>query len=92
MDLNELFRPVLDAIGIIDGRLACLEERLGSSPSHSGYLTTHEAAEFLSLSPQTLELWRHNSEGPRYVKLGRAVRYAVADLIEYMERNQIMEG
>ncbi|SOB56957.1 protein of unknown function [Pseudodesulfovibrio profundus] len=92
MDLKDLFRPVLDAIEIIDGRLASLEERLDSSSHHSGYLTTPQAAEFLSLSPQTLEAWRHNAEGPRYIKLDRVVRYALDDLINHMDRYQINNG
>ena len=44
------------------------------------YLTTTEAAAHLCLSPRTLERWRVTGGGPTYRKLGRAVRYAVADL------------
>jgi excisionase family DNA binding protein len=43
-------------------------------------LTTAEAAGRLGLSPRTLEKWRSNGNGPRYRKLGAAVRYRVADL------------
>ena len=34
-----------------------------------------EAAEFFGLRPQTLALWRHQSKGPAYIKLGSSVRY-----------------
>ena len=45
-----------------------------------GFLTTVEAASFLNLSNRTLEDWRLRGGGPAFRKLGRAVRYAVADL------------
>jgi predicted site-specific integrase-resolvase len=34
-----------------------------------------EAAERLGLSVATLRAWRHRGKGPRFVRLGRAVRY-----------------
>lgn len=48
-------------------------------------LTTQEAAEALGVRPCTLEAWRSRGTGPRYVKLGRAVRYRAADLDDYIE-------
>ena len=44
------------------------------------YLTNNEAAEFLRLSPRTLEKQRVIGGGPRFRKFGRRVMYAVADL------------
>lgn len=44
------------------------------------YLTNDEAAEFLRLSPRTLEKQRVIGGGPRFRKFGRRVMYAVADL------------
>lgn len=38
-------------------------------------LTVEEAAAFLMLSVKTLEAWRRLGKGPRFLKLGRAVRY-----------------
>jgi excisionase family DNA binding protein len=43
-------------------------------------LTTAEAAKRLRVSRKTLEGWRWRGGGPRFVKLGDAVRYQVADL------------
>ncbi|MFZ5564615.1 MAG: helix-turn-helix transcriptional regulator [Thermodesulfobacteriota bacterium] len=43
-------------------------------------LTTVEAAEFLRIKPNTVEVWRTQGRGPRFVKLGGAVRYRTADL------------
>ena len=44
------------------------------------YLSTHQAAAFLGLSPRTLERYRVTGEGPAFSKLGRRVCYARADL------------
>ncbi len=38
------------------------------------YLTTAEAAEYLRLSKQFLEIARHRGDGPPYIKLARGVR------------------
>jgi len=39
-----------------------------------------QAAAYLNLSPRTLQAWRRRGDGPRYLKLGAAVRYDRADL------------
>lgn len=39
-----------------------------------------QAAELLRLSERTLENWRVRGQGPRYIKVGRAVRYSITDL------------
>jgi hypothetical protein len=44
------------------------------------YLTNTEAAEFLRLSPRTLEKQRVIGGGPRFRKFGRRVMYALSDL------------
>lgn len=44
------------------------------------YLTNDEAAEYLRLSPRTLEKQRVIGGGPRFRKFGRRVMYALADL------------
>ena len=46
------------------------------------------AAEYLGLSPITLAEWRGQDRGPRYVKLGRRVKYDLADLDTYIARNK----
>ena len=52
---------------------------------HPMYLSTRQAAELLGLSPRTLERYRGAGEGPPYMKRGRQVRYARADLDDWME-------
>ena len=49
------------------------------------FVDTKEAARLLSISPRTLERWRVTGEGPRFRKLGRAVRYAIADLERFVD-------
>ena len=49
------------------------------------FLNSDEAADYLGLQRTTLEAWRCRGGGPRFVKLGRAVRYRQADLDEWIE-------
>ncbi len=44
-----------------------------------------EAAHLLSLSVKTLRRWRWAGKGPRFLKLGAAVRYDSADLTAFIE-------
>lgn len=60
--------------------------RQRSSAHTSNALTTQEAADLLSLSKRTLETWRITGNGPRYYKLGRAVRYSVIELETFQQQ------
>lgn len=51
-----------------------------ATPQPPRYLTNDEAADYLRLSPRTLEKQRVIGDGPRFRKFGRRVMYAVADL------------
>lgn len=44
-----------------------------------------EVAEVARLSVHTLAVWRTKNEGPRYVKVGRFVRYRAEDLDAWLE-------
>ncbi len=44
-----------------------------------------EAAHLLGLSVKTLRRWRWAGKGPRFLKLGAAVRYDPADLTAFIE-------
>ena len=51
----------------------------------SPWMTTEQAAAYLSVSGGTMRNWRSRGEGPRYHLLGgRLVRYEVEDLDAYM--------
>ena len=52
-------------------------------------LTREEAAARLSLRPQTLAAWSSQSRGPRYMKLGKSVRYRQSDLDAFMEESYV---
>jgi len=48
-----------------------------------------EVVGILGVSLQTLRNWRHLGRGPRYCKYGRAVRYLLADLLDWREQHRI---
>ncbi len=57
--------------------------------AHPPTVPTAAAARLLGFKPNTLEKMRIAGTGPRYLKLGRAVRYRVADLEEYMNARSV---
>ena len=52
-------------------------------------LTTIEAAKYLALGKSTLERWRLTGEGPKFVKMGDAVRYRLEDLDAFVAGNLV---
>lgn len=62
-------------------------------------LSDIDAADFLQVSVHTLRKWRYLGRGPRYVKLGGAMRagrgqagrvlYRVVDLVDFLEANVV---
>lgn len=48
------------------------------------YLNTKQAAAYMGLSRQRLEIWRCKGGGPEYVKLAQAVRYRRGTLDKFM--------
>jgi len=53
-------------------------------------LTPAQAADFLQVSPRTLRQWRHQAQGPAFVKLGSATfRYALEDLKRFIEARTV---
>ena len=47
------------------------------------FLSTREAAAFLTLSPRTLDRYRASGEGPPFFRLGSRIVYARDDLLEW---------
>jgi excisionase family DNA binding protein len=47
-------------------------------------LTVEETAEFLRCSTDSLNKWRISGRGPRFVRVGRRVRYRAADLADFI--------
>ena len=54
----------------------------GDSP----WLTIDEIAERFQVPVATVRYWRHLGTGPRAVRIGRFVRYALDDVIEWERR------
>lgn len=49
-------------------------------------LTEHQAAQTLgNLSVKTLQRWRWAGRGPRFIKIGAAVRYDPDDIAAFIE-------
>ena len=53
------------------------------------YLRPREAAEFLRTSTSTLAKRRLNGDGPKFCRIGRAIRYRKSDLDEFMARSRV---
>jgi len=51
-------------------------------------LSVHGAAQVLGLAVSTLNKFRVYGTGPRFVKLGRSVRYRPADLDAWIDENR----
>jgi predicted DNA-binding transcriptional regulator AlpA len=58
-----------------------------STEGNTGLLTETEAARVLGLAVPTLRRWRWAGRGPRFAKIGAAVRYDPAELRAYIERS-----
>ena len=57
--------------------------------SGADLLTTEQAAIAYSLSPSTLRKWRCTGEGPRFTRIGRAVRYRRSELDVFVEGSRL---
>ncbi len=51
-------------------------------------LTESETARRLGISVSGLRKWRRGGQGPRFIRLGRLIRYSVPDLEEWLVANR----
>lgn len=56
---------------------------------NSTILDETQTAQKLGLSIKTLQSWRWRKIGPRYLKIGGAVRYAAEDIEEYLKSRAV---
>jgi predicted DNA-binding transcriptional regulator AlpA len=72
-----------EALSLLNTKaLACC----GSGNIKDELMCTKAAAKRLGIGHQTLEKWRSQNRGPRFVKIGRkAVRYRSSDLTAFVE-------
>jgi predicted DNA-binding transcriptional regulator AlpA len=52
-------------------------------------LTEREVADMLGLSVATLRAWRHRGRGPRFLRLGRSVRYLPSDVADFVRASAV---
>ena len=52
-------------------------------------LTERAVAELLGLSVATLRAWRHRGKGPRFLRLGRSVRYLPSDVADFVRASAV---
>src|ERR671938_554925 len=69
--------------------ISCCKRSLASASEHR-ILTDIDVAERLGVSRFTVRSWRLKGVGPRFLKMGRAVRYRSEDVDEY-ERQALVE-
>jgi excisionase family DNA binding protein len=62
-------------------------DRQNTNPD--AFLTEEQTAEFLNISVRTLQAWRIKLAGPRFVRVGRAIRYRRSDLTAWIEANTV---
>jgi len=58
-------------------------------PDQLVLLTALMAAEVLHVSPKTLERWRLEGFGPRWIRVGRKPLYRLSDLIDWLDANTV---
>jgi predicted DNA-binding transcriptional regulator AlpA len=63
---------------------AMVSQAAGSlAPGERRVLNENELAQRWGLSPKTLQRWRNEGRGPRYLKLSKRVSYPVETVIEF---------
>ena len=53
------------------------------------YLTEKEVSGITKLALPTLRNYRSQGKGPAYLKVGRAVRYLMSDVVKFMELGRV---
>src|SRR5437867_9817767 len=58
---------------------ATIEKRT-AAPQHPIMMNEHQVADFLNMSVASVRRWRLFRKGPKFIKIGRAVRYKREDV------------
>ena len=53
------------------------------------HLNEHQVSEITGLSVKTLQRYRHEFQGPNYLKLGRRVVYSAVELAAWLKAHEI---
>lgn len=59
-------------------------QTITKTTTNNSIMSVKQAAEYLGLAVSTLNKWRCHGGGPVFVKMGRAVRYRIADLDKFI--------
>ena len=65
---------------------ACSDRGRQEALDSDFWITTKQAASLLGFAPITLVKWRQTDVGPKFVSIGRAIRYRKTDIDEFMGR------
>jgi hypothetical protein len=55
-------------------------------------LDVQAAAAYLGICPRTLDNWRSQRRGPRFIRVGRRIVYRVQDLEAYLDAGIVEAG
>ena len=55
-------------------------------------LTDHEVAESYGLTVYCVRRWRYEGRGPKFLRLGGAIRYRAKDVQEFMDSCVVLPG
>jgi len=58
-------------------------------PTVPDYLTTDQLSALIGISPITLAQWRRRTLGPAFVRIGRTIRYARADVDAWLAASKV---
>lgn len=61
-------------------------------PVSWAWLSPGQLASYIDISERTLEEWRRKGIGPRFVRIGKHVRYKLADVDAYLDQEQKAQG
>lgn len=65
---------------------------LADTTSLGRLVTSAELSSLLNIPLRTIEGWRRRRTGPPWVRAGRAVRYDVVEVADWLKRNRPSQG
>lgn len=70
-------------------RIAELEERVVDGAAGPEFMTTAQVAKHINISQAKLAQMRARGEGPKFSKIGRAIRYRRADVDAWVAEHRV---
>lgn len=85
-EVKQLFKESLESFFNENNIDTSSEKKIKTKP-----FTEPEAAEYLSVSPQTLKRWREKGKIP-FIKIGASIRYDLDEVIKALEVSKKKRG